>query len=67
LTPVAFHKNKALAMWLRHHQVPAETERKARVANGSVHRLAQSWHEVRWENLAKRYRICPATASRPIQ
>jgi Fe-S-cluster containining protein len=54
LTPVAFHKNKALATMLRHHQVPTETERKAHVANGSVHSLAQSLREVRWENLAKR-------------
>ncbi|MBE0621708.1 MAG: YkgJ family cysteine cluster protein [Burkholderiales bacterium] len=54
LTPVAFHKNKALAMMLRHHQVPTETERKARVADGSVHGLAQSLREVRWENLARR-------------
>ena len=54
LTPVAFHKNNALAMMLRHHQVPTETERKAHVANGSVHSLAQSLREVRWENLARR-------------
>ena len=54
LTPVAFHKHKALAMMLRHHQVPTETERKAHVANGSVHSLAQSLRELRWENLAKR-------------
>jgi Fe-S-cluster containining protein len=54
LTPVAFHKNKALAMMLRHHQVPTETERNACVANGSVHSLAQSLREVRWENLAQR-------------
>jgi len=54
LTPVAFHKNKALAMMLRHHQVPTEAERKAHVANGSVHTLAQSLREVRWENLARR-------------
>ena len=54
LTPVAFHKNKALAMMLRHHQVPTETERRAYVANGSVHSLAQNLREVRWENLAKR-------------
>ena len=54
LTPVAFHKNKALAMMLRHHQVPTETERNAHVANGSVHSLAQSLREVRWENLARR-------------
>jgi Fe-S-cluster containining protein len=54
LTPVAFHKNKALAMMLRHHQVPTEAERKARVADGSVHGLAQSLREVRWENLAQR-------------
>lgn len=54
LTPVAFHKNKALAIMLRHHQVPTETERKAHVENGSVHSLAQSLREVRWENLARR-------------
>jgi uncharacterized protein len=54
LTPVAFHKDKALAMMLRHHQVPTETERKSRVADGSVHALAQSLREVRWENLAQR-------------
>jgi Fe-S-cluster containining protein len=54
LTPVAFHKNKALAMMLRHHQVPTDTERKAHAANGSVHSLAQSLREMRWENLAKR-------------
>lgn len=54
LIPVVFHKNKALAMMLRHHQVPTETERKTRVANGSVHTLAQSLREVRWENLALR-------------
>ena len=54
LTPVEFHKDKALAMMLRHHQVPTETERKARVTNGSVHALAQSLREVRWENLAQR-------------
>lgn len=54
LTPVVFHKDKALAMMLRHHQVPTETERKTRVANGSVHALAQSLREVRWENLALR-------------
>ncbi len=54
LTPVAFHKNKALAMMLRHHQVPTENERNACVANGSVHSLAQSLREVRWENLARR-------------
>jgi Fe-S-cluster containining protein len=54
LTPVAFHKNKALAMMLRHHQVPTEAERKARVADGSVHGLARSLREVRWENLAQR-------------
>jgi Fe-S-cluster containining protein len=54
LTPVALHKNKALAMMLRHHQVPTETGRKAHVANGSVHSLAQSLRELRWENLARR-------------
>ena len=54
LTPVVFHKDKALAMMLRHHQVPTETKRHARVANGSVHALAQSLREVRWENLALR-------------
>ncbi|HUX27075.1 MAG TPA: YkgJ family cysteine cluster protein [Burkholderiales bacterium] len=54
LTPVAFYKNKALAMMLRHHQVPGETERKARVEDGSVHALAQSLRELRWENLALR-------------
>jgi Fe-S-cluster containining protein len=54
LAPVAFYKNKALAMMLRHHQVPTETERKAQVANGSVHNLAQSLRELRWENLATR-------------
>jgi Fe-S-cluster containining protein len=54
LTPVALHKNKALAMMLRHHQVPTENERNACVANGSVHSLAQSLREVRWENLARR-------------
>jgi Fe-S-cluster containining protein len=54
LTPVAFYKNKALAMMLRHHEVPTETERKAQVANGSVHSLAQSLRGLRWENLAKR-------------
>jgi len=54
LTPVAFHKNKALAMMLQHHQVPSEAERKARVADGSVHSLAQSLRGVRWENLARR-------------
>ena len=54
LTPVAFHKNKALAMMLRHHQVPTEAEREAQVANGGVHRLAQSLRELRWENLADR-------------
>ena len=54
LTPVAFHKNKALAMMLRHHQVPTEAEREAQVANGGVHGLAQSLRELRWENLAER-------------
>lgn len=54
LTPVAFHKNKALAMLLRHHQVPTEAERKARVADGSVHALAQSLRALHWENLAQR-------------
>jgi hypothetical protein len=54
MTPVVFHKNKALAMMLRHHQVPTETERKAHVANGSVHGLAQSLREIPWENLAQR-------------
>ncbi len=54
LTPVAFHKNKALAMLLRHHQVPTEAERKARVADGSVHALAQSLRALHWENLARR-------------
>lgn len=54
LTPVAFHKNKALALMLCHHQVPTETERKARVEDGSVHRLAQGLREIRWENLARR-------------
>ncbi|MCJ7838288.1 MAG: YkgJ family cysteine cluster protein [Burkholderiales bacterium] len=54
LTPVAFHKDKALATMLRHHEVPTEAERKARVADGSVHGLAQSLREVRWENLALR-------------
>ena len=54
LTPVAFHKNKALAMMLRHHRVPTQTERQALVASGGVHTLAQSLREVRWENLARR-------------
>lgn len=54
LTPVAFHKNKALATMLRHHRVPTEAERNACVANGSVHGLAQSLREVPWENLARR-------------
>jgi uncharacterized protein len=54
LTPVAFHKDKALAMMLRHHQLPTEAARKARVADGSVHALAQSLRELRWENLAQR-------------
>lgn len=66
LTPVAFYKNKALAMMQRHHQVPTETERKAQVANGSVHNLAQSLRELRWENLATRmqqwaHRSAPGT------
>jgi Fe-S-cluster containining protein len=68
LTPVAFYKNKALAMMLRHHQVPTETERKAHVADGSVHNLAQSLRGLRWENLAKRMQqwsnpSAPGTAS----
>lgn len=54
LTPVVFHKDKALATMLRHHQVPTGAARKARVADGSVHRLAQSLRAVRWENLAQR-------------
>ena len=59
LTPVAFYKDKALATMLRHHQVPTEAERKARVADGSVHGLAQSLREVRWENLAQRMEQSP--------
>ena len=54
LTPLAFHKDKALAAMLRHHQVPTGAERKARVADGSVHALAQSLRALRWENLAQR-------------
>ncbi|MBE0616218.1 MAG: YkgJ family cysteine cluster protein [Burkholderiales bacterium] len=54
LKPVAFHKDKALAMMLRHHEVPTDAERKARVADGSVHTLAQSLRDLRWESLAQR-------------
>jgi hypothetical protein len=53
LTPVTFYKNKALALML-HDGVPTEAERKARVADRSVHRLAQNLRKVRWENLALR-------------
>ena len=54
LRPVAFHKNKALAMMLRHHDVPTASEREARVADGSVHTLAQSLRALRWESRARR-------------
>ncbi|MBE0627768.1 MAG: YkgJ family cysteine cluster protein [Burkholderiales bacterium] len=53
LAPVTFYKNKALALML-HDGVPTEAERKARVADGSVHRLAQNLRKVPWENLALR-------------
>lgn len=59
LTPLVFHKDKALALMLRHHRVPTETERKAHVASGSVHGLAQSLRELRWENLAQRMAAAP--------
>ncbi len=54
LNPERAFMDRALERMLEHHGVADPVERRRRVLNGEVHRLAQSLREMRWENLAAR-------------
>jgi hypothetical protein len=62
LPPQRASIDEALERMLEHHGIANAAERRRRVLNGDVHRLARSLRELHWDKLAER---TGATAAHP--